>query len=120
MNGPFRAEDVKQVVKFQAPGVYLLSTDGRHADYVARSDTDVGARVADAAQETADEYPFFWFEYATSPHQAFALECCCFHQYDPPHNTFHPVALPGAAWQCPVSGCRLSQQAHRCRERVDG
>jgi len=107
MKGPYPLSEVYDYVKKTWPGAYILSRDGEVAHYVGRSDKDVASRIKDSAG-TAGDYQYFWFEYASSPMQAYYLECEWYHKYLPPDNTNHPGAPPGTYWLCPVPGCPWS------------
>ena len=84
------------------PGVYVLSRDGKTAAYVGRSDADLRSRML---QSAAGAYRHFWFEYASSPRDAYLKECEYYHRYGPPDNINHPAVPPGANWRCPIRGC---------------
>ena len=107
MKGPYSLSNVDVYVTRISPGAYILSRDGRVANYVGRSDTDVASRINSSAKERT-EYTHFWFEYSTTPMQAYYLECEWYHKYSPIANINHPAAPPETHWRCPVSGCPLS------------
>ena len=107
MRGPYSLSEVDDYVKNNSPGAYILSSDGKVAHYVGRSDSDLASRISNSARERTD-YKFFWFEYATSPMQAFYLECEWYHKYMPTDNINHPSVPPGTYWRCPVTGCPWS------------
>lgn len=107
MQGAFPTEDVDFCVGFESPGVYILSRDGVRADYIGRSDIDVGARIKSSSRQGTG-YRFFWFEYATSPMRAYKMECEWFHRFGPPDNAVHPAVPPETNWHCPVAGCPWS------------
>lgn len=104
--GPYSITEVDNYVTQIAPGVYILSRDGRTAAYVGRSDTDVGSRIKQSARE--GNYTRFWFEYATSTRDAYLKECEYFHKYNPLDNNVHPAVPFGTNWRCPVIGCPWS------------
>ena len=89
-----------------APGVYLLSSSRKKADYVGRSDVDVGSRIKQSA--TMGDYTHFWFEYATSPRDAYRKKCKYYHQYDPDDNINHPAVPPFTDYRCPIEWCDWS------------
>ena len=105
--GPYPINNVDLYVRPSSPGVYILSRDGRTATYVGRSDVDVGARIKQSAREGYG-YTYFWFEYASSPRDAYYKECKYYHRYNPPDNTNHPAAPSGTNWRCPEIGCPWS------------
>ena len=104
LHGVYDLAMVSLVVQPFTIGVYALSGDGRHVDYVGRSDSDLPARIRQSANAGLG-YRHFWFDYASSPTQACRYECGLFHYYDPPRNTNHPTVPPGARWRCPMAGC---------------
>lgn len=105
--GPYPINDVDFYVRRRSPGVYIFSRDERTAAYVGRSDIDVCSRIK---QYTSEGYGYthFWFEYASSPRDAYLKECKYYHEYNPPDNTNHPAAPVGTNWKCPIIGCPWS------------
>jgi len=103
MHGPFRVDSSAAVVTHTAPGVYILSRDGKTADYVGRSDHDVGSRIGQWA--ATGSYSYFWFDYASSVADAHQKECENYHRYNQLDNKIHPAATLGTYFRCPVSGC---------------
>lgn len=87
-------------------GVYVLSKDGRTASYVGRSDSDLQRRIASSAAEGS--YIHFWFDYATSPMDAYKYECELYHHYTPSDNEIHPQVPVNSNWRCPIRGCEWS------------
>ena len=115
MYGPFPLSQIDKIPISPFPGVYILSRDGedipdkdKRAHYVGRSDVDIGARLKQHAQ-SSQVYQYFWFEYVTSPHQAYQLECQLYHHFNPPDNVIHPAVPPETNWRCPVKGCVWSK-----------
>ena len=106
LQGPYTILSAYSWNSPRVPGVYILSKarDGRRADYVGRSDSDVRARLIKSATE-GPGYTSFWFEFASSPREAFTLECQYYHQYTPSENAVHPAVPAGTLWRCPVGGC---------------
>lgn len=100
----YNIEHINIYVAQNAMGVYLFSRDGNYIAYVGRSDSDINARIKSSSKE-GDGYRYFWFEYATSPMDAYKKECLYYHKYNPPDNSIHPAVPPGANWRCPVEGC---------------
>ncbi len=76
-------------VTSKSPGAYILSRDGRTANYVGRSDTDVGSRIKQSVAQ--GYYTHYWFEYATSPRIAYIKECEYYNKYKPLDNTNYPA-----------------------------
>ena len=102
--GPYPLNFVSSVVQPHTVGVYILSRDGRQAEYTGRSDSDLASRIWHSAS-VGSGYRHFWFDYASSPRQAYQYECTLFHHYRPPDNTIHPAIPAGTWWRCPVPTC---------------
>ena len=107
MRGPYSIDDISIIVDAGYTGVYILSTDDEHVDYVGRSDTDLAKRISNSVREGSG-YRFFWFEYSSSPKNAYLSECKLYHKYMPTDNTNHPAVPPGNYWRCPFAGCPWS------------
>ena len=107
MKGPFSISKVDTHITQTSAGAYILSRDGKAAHYVGRSDSDLASRIKSSARDEQN-YKYFWFDYATSPMEAYYLECEWWHKYAPLDNSNHPAVPPGTSWKCPVSGCPLS------------
>lgn len=105
--GPYPITLVDNYVTQDLPGVYILSRNGKTADYVGRSDANLSSRIKQSIKE-GKGYTFFWFEYTNSIKEAFYKECEYYHKYNPPENTIHPSSPPGTNWKCPVVGCPYS------------
>ena len=103
LQGPFAIDEVSVYVSGGVMGVYVLSSDGQEATYVGRSDFDLQQRILQSASE--GDYVTFWFDYVTSPMDAYKYECELYHEYNPPDNLSHPVVPENANWRCPVEGC---------------
>ena len=112
MQGPFKFSSIDWNSIASLPGVYILSkdTDSKtaHAHYVGRSDVDIKSRLQNHAQGQQG-YQYFWFEYVTSPYQAYQLECELYHHFNPPDNAIHPAVPPETEWRCPIKGCVWSK-----------
>lgn len=100
---PLNVETIWTVVPNAQPGAYVLSRDGKHANFIGRSDEDVRSRLLDHAG--LDGYVYFWYTYASSAREAFNLESLLFHQYGEGlllDNWRHPERAPGTTWRCPA------------------
>lgn len=84
-------------------GVYVFSRNGRTASYVGRSDYDLRQRMLQSALES--NYAAFWFDYASSPMDAYKYECYLYHRFNPPDNAVHPATPPYTNWRCPDTEC---------------
>ena len=85
-------------------GAFLLSRDGSNANYVGRSDEDLGSEIRKRAEALNAGYTHFFFEPADSPHDAFILECRWYHSYSFLENKEHPKPPHGMVLRCPF--CR--------------
>lgn len=102
MKGPYKLKrnEVQRVVTRTSPGYYkLYRVSGGSVSYVGRSDSDVGARLLQHADE--GRYVDFEFDYATSRKDAFEHECELWHRHHPPDNDRHPDRPVGTNWKCP-------------------
>lgn len=103
LQGPFPIEEVSARVSAGVMGVYVLSSDGLEPTYVGRSDFDLQRRILQSASE--GDYVAFWFDYATSPMDAYKYECELYHEYNPLDNEIHPAAPENTNWRCPEEKC---------------
>lgn len=103
MNGPYTLDKatIDKTITQASPGAYILSTDGKNAHYVGRSDSDVNGRLKWWV-DNSQKYSRFWFEYASFSMAAFDLECRWWHKYMPIDNKMHPDRPANSNWQCPV------------------
>jgi len=106
LKGPYPLCEVSFRVQPASMGVYILSRNGTVASYVGRSDSDLQQRIVSSASE--GRYVAFWFDYATSPMDAYKYESELYHKYDPPDNQAHPAVPPNADWRCPIPSCHWS------------
>lgn len=90
----------------RTPGTYCLGTiglDGKFsAAYVGRADTDLAAQLREYIGSA--QYSVFFYALATSPQNAFAMECQLYHRFKPLNNNAHPARLPDMSWTCPDCG----------------
>lgn len=103
MKGPFSVDEI-YIVDSGYPGVYALSRNGITIHYVGRSDSSLRDRLRNSITE-GEGYKYFWFDYETSPMQAYKKECILYHRYNPVDNTVHPAVPSNANWRCPIKGC---------------
>jgi len=106
LRGPYLLSEVSLRVQPASMGVYVLSRNGTEKSYVGRSDSDLQQRISNSASQ--GNYVAFWFDYASSPMDAYKYECELYHEYDPPDNDVHPAVPPNANWRCPIQGCPWS------------
>jgi len=106
LRGPYLLSEVSLRVQPASMGVYVLSRNGTEKSYVGRSDSDLQQRISNSASQ--GNYVAFWFDYASSPMDAYKYECELYHEYDPPDNDVHPAVPSYANWRCPIRGCPWS------------
>jgi hypothetical protein len=97
------ARNIERTIKRKSAGVYVLSSvvDGvASVRLVGRSDDDVGAHL----KGCVGLYSQFAFVYASSPKNAYEMECEIYHSIKPPENNKHPARPRDAEWICPVCG----------------
>lgn len=101
---PLNAEAVWTALPRAARGAYVLSRDGKHANFVGRAEDNLQERLLDHAG--LDGYVYFWYTGASSAREAFQLECSLYHQFGEGmllDNWRHPERPEGQTWHCP--GC---------------
>jgi hypothetical protein len=97
------AKTIERTITHKSASVYLLSSveDGVAGVRLhGRSDGDVGARL----KRYVGLYSQFAFAYASSPKNAYEMECKIYHSITPPGNGKHPKRTADAEWICPVCG----------------
>ncbi|MDD5502975.1 MAG: hypothetical protein PHH26_05875, partial [Candidatus Thermoplasmatota archaeon] len=60
-------------------GAFILSRDGESANYVGRSDCDLGTDIAKTSESLNAGYTHFFFERAETPLEAYIQECKWYH-----------------------------------------
>lgn len=101
MSGPFNLKYLHLFVKERSAGAFILSKDGKSADFVGKSGDDVGAELG---RFTRSPYRYFWFDYAASANDAARLEQAWRHRYKPTDNGPSPRAHADH-WRCTLAGC---------------
>jgi hypothetical protein len=103
MSGPFRIRYLHLFVKERSAGAFILSRNGRSADFVGGSGED----VADAIQQFAgrSDYRYFWFAYASTVNEVAQIGHAWFHRYHPTDNSSPPAGPDGSDWHCTTEGC---------------
>lgn len=91
LKGPFLLQMLDFVIGPGEVGVYVLSRDGKTADYVGRSDVNVRSRVKSSAAEGRG-YQYFWFQSAGNPWEAYKLEQELYLLYHPKDNSMEPAS----------------------------
>ena len=96
--------DKYEIIARSPFGVYILSKNGKHPHYVGRSDNDLKSRILRSVEERSCKY--FWAKEATSPRNAYLMECKYYHKYEEIIvNEIHPDVPDGTYWRCPIEGC---------------
>lgn len=103
MSGPFTLRYLHLFLREQSAGAFILSRNGKSADFVGSSPHD----VADAIRQTArdSEYRYFWFATTSTAVLAYELEHRWYHRYRPTDNAHSPVPSVEINWQCTIAGC---------------
>jgi hypothetical protein len=101
---PLSTAGLKAAVNLTSPGAYMfgsLTQSGKlNPYYVGRADVD----VADRLSSRIGKYDAFVFAYASSPMNAYFMECELYHAYLPRDNKVHPAKPENSKWKCPVCG----------------
>ncbi|WP_447978203.1 hypothetical protein [Candidatus Nitrospira bockiana] len=103
MSGPFTLRYLHLFLREKAPGAFILSRNGKSADWVGSSGDDLAEAVRRAAQPFP--YRYFWFAYTSSAEQAYELEHAWLHRYRPTDNSEPPAGTRATEWKCTVDGC---------------
>ena len=110
MSGPFLLRYLHLFVKEQSAGTFILSKNGRSADFVGASSLDLAEAMRTSAKDST--YRYFWFAYASSAEQAYELERTWYHRYRPADNRTAPARTHGRDWHCTTDGCAACALAH--------
>lgn len=98
---PLNNDVLNKEITRTSPGNYALgkeSEDGKFVvKYTGRADTDLKERL----KSHIGKYPFFKYQYATSPKSAFEKECHVYHDFGPSDNVIHPDRPNNTDWKCP-------------------
>lgn len=98
MSGPFALRYLHLFLREKSAGAFILSRNGRSADFVGASPDNVAEAVRQCAR--ASDYRYFWFAYVPSAEMAYELEYLWHHRYRPTDNRLHlrnDMLLTGAA-----------------------
>lgn len=113
MSGPFSLRYLHLFIGEKTPGTFILSRNGRLADYVGVSQEDIAGAIRRTAQQSA--YRYFWFAVADSAEEATQLGHTWYHRYQPTDNAAPPVEAHESSWRCTDDGCAscaLAQARH--------
>ena len=103
MLGPFSLRYIHLFVEQRSAGAFILSKDGRSADFVGLSADDLAQSLSSYKGRTT--YRYFWFRYAASAKVASELASYWYHRYRPPDNVTPPHVVTWESWRCTVAGC---------------
>jgi hypothetical protein len=103
MLGPFLLKYHHLFVGAVSSGAFILSRNGRSADYVGATPTDLVGTLGRFARQS--DYRYFWFVEAGSANEAAEIEQTWLHRYCPADNPSRSVSSRGAGWRCTIEGC---------------
>lgn len=103
MSGPFALRYLHLFLRDKSAGAFILSRNGRSADFVGASPDDLAGAIRRCARESG--YRYFWFAYTTSVDEAYNLEHMWYHRYHPTDNASPPSGVHGSDWHCTQEGC---------------
>lgn len=110
MSGPFSLRYLHLFVRDKTPGAFILSRNGRLADFVGVSFDDVARAIHHQARGAG--YRYFWFASVESPEEAGVLGHTWYHRYHPTDNVSSPMLSDEPAWECQAEGCAACALAH--------
>jgi hypothetical protein len=80
-------------------GVFGLSNEKNSLALIKRAERNACEEI----KNYWPEYKYFWFELASSPHDAYAIECEQYHsKLEGREGNTHPRSPPATDWHCPV------------------
>ncbi len=106
LTGPFKLTNSNIAIRIRQGtlGAYVVGpmrTDGHlSVKFIGRSDNDLALKL----KEHAEKYDAFGFVRASSPLDAFQMECALYHHFEPDDNGSHPDRAAGSDWKCPICG----------------
>ncbi|RJR47048.1 MAG: hypothetical protein C4576_10195 [Desulfobacteraceae bacterium] len=103
MSGPFSLKYLHLFVRDKSPGAFILSRNGRLADFVGMSSDDVATAIRHHARHAG--YRYFWFTSVDTPEEADVLGHAWYHRYRPSDNPSPPMRNDGVGWECQAEGC---------------
>jgi hypothetical protein len=104
LTGPFKltSSNIALRIRGGALGAYVLGplrADGHlTVRFIGRADDDLAGKL----RLHNDKYDGFGFVRATSPFEAFRVECALYHHFEPVDNPVHPQRAAGTEWTCPM------------------
>jgi len=103
MRGPFLLKYHHLFVNSKSAGAFILSRNGRSADYVGATAGDLGGTLDRFARHS--DYRYFWFVETRSGREAAELEQAWLHRYRLSDNPARSSAARGQERPCTVQGC---------------
>jgi hypothetical protein len=103
MSGPFSLKYLHLFVRDKSPGAFILSRNGRLADFVGTSSDDLAGAIRHRAHQSG--YRYFWFASVDSVEEAAQLGHTWYHRYQPTDNSAPPSEFTDTEWQCQAEGC---------------
>lgn len=103
MLGPFLLKYHHMFIGTASAGTFILSRNGRSADYVGASANDLIGTLGRFARQS--DYRYFWFVEARSAENAAEIEQAWLHRYRPTDNASRLSAPHRAGWRCTTEGC---------------
>jgi hypothetical protein len=103
MLGPFLLQYHHMFVNSKSAGAFILSRNGRSADYVGATERDLIGTLGRFARQS--DYRYFWVIETRSAREAAEIEQAWLHRYRPSDNPSRPSASRGTGWRCTIEGC---------------
>jgi hypothetical protein len=103
MLGPFLLKYHQMFINSNSAGTFILSRNGRSADYVGASADDLIGTLGRFARQS--DYRYFWFIEARSAEEAAQTEQTWLHRYRPSDNPSRSSVSHGPGWRCTIEGC---------------
>jgi hypothetical protein len=80
-------------------GVFGLSNEKGSPAMIKRAEKN----ACDEIKTYWPDYKYFWFELASSPHDAYTIECQFYHtKLEGKNGNPHPKMPPATGWHCPI------------------
>ncbi len=94
---------IDRTIRSKVAGIYVLSAkvgSDISPRRLGRADDDLGSAV----KSFIGLYSHFSWAFASTPKNAFGMECALYHAGTPPESPSHPARTTGTDWACPVCG----------------